>query len=192
MQILEIPYIARDGSAVSQHSVSGVGGDGVVKGGGEGEANALAAELREVYTGKEGDGLKGGLKDGVPSLMVDQDDQLRQILLLERLVEPDGDNAACDPTALAWLRGERVVYTMATREIVVGRETDVSVLHILLCTRAWFQVVVSGGMNITLPYRMVVLGNIYFSIELQRSRVCTAMAVFTVFIVKWCVAVVVR
>jgi hypothetical protein len=165
VQILEIPYIARDGSAVSQHSVSGVGGDGVVKGGGEGEANALAAELREVYTGKEGDALhtalQDGLKDGVPSIMVDQDDQLRQILLLERLVEPDGDNAARDPTALAWLRGERVVYTMATREIVVGRETDVSVLHILLCTRAWFQVVVSGGMNITLPYRMVVLGSTF-------------------------------
>ena len=146
-QILEIPYIARDGSAASQHSVSGVGGDGEGSGGGEGEANALAAELRTVYTGKEGDALKEGV-EGVPSLMVDQNDQLRQILLLERLVEPDEDNAARDPTALAWLRGERVVYTMATREIVVGRETDVSVLNIGP-TRAMVPSGCEWGMNIT-------------------------------------------
>eukprot|EP00947_MAST-08B_sp_MAST-8B-sp1_P006295 g6295.t1 len=85
---------------------------------------------------------------GMPLALLNKHDQLRQTVLLERLLdkeraavaaghgEGDAERDADDstPEALAWLRSERVVYTMRAGEIVLGRDTesftvDVNLVH---------------------------------------------------------------
>ena len=91
-------------------------------------SGSLQLASRERTHGGNGDTPENTSEDPLARALVapslDKHAQLRQTIVLERLV--DRDHMSPDPHALAWLRGERAVYTMSSREIVVGRDTDVS------------------------------------------------------------------